>query len=120
MNSSNTQITDRALALLRREIAATKIGPGETVALVYFSEYVDRDRKTLDGFRPGYGAMAWRADQMHDWRVAQLPDGTTLPFFARFKMATDTRYSIDIASDAFGLFSIDPIPLPLGRSASLG
>lgn len=112
MNSANAEITDRALAVLQREMASVETGRGETAALVYISAHVDRNHKTPDSFRPGYAVTAWPADQRHGWRIAKLNDGTEIAFFPTFKAAADARYSIGLASESFGLFSIDLVPVP--------
>jgi hypothetical protein len=106
--TANTEISETALAALRDELKDIDPGPGEIAALVYVSQFVDRGGKTPTGFHPGYEVVAWRADQMHGWETARLSDGTELRFFPMFKTTVNSRYSIDVASVTFSLFSIDP------------
>jgi hypothetical protein len=106
---SNISLSERALAVFKRERAAVSVRAGEVFALAYMFSFVNADGSTVKGFRPGYMAGAWPAAQLSEkWALAKPPDSAEFYFLPRFKWRARDHYVIDLVSPLYALFSIEP------------
>lgn len=106
MAQPNARATVAAAAALRREVATTKLGPGEVPALVYVSDYREANGVQVPGFRPGYSVRSWRSDHMTNWKAVRLPDGLELRFFPLFASNDGDEVIVDLIESALVVFSI--------------
>lgn len=108
---TNISITDAAGEVLRRERARFRPRrDGEVFGLLYMSSFVNPDGTTVAGFVPGYMVASVAPNGSSDaWARVQLLDGPDFVFMPKFRWSIDEDYLIDLASPAFGLFSIGPV-----------
>jgi hypothetical protein len=105
---TNITITDHAAEVYDLELLRHQVKADEVVELGRMVAATDRDGVTLEGFLPGYALGPKRRKDVGPGDVlAVLPNGMQFYFWPRFEWGPDERYVVDIASEAFRLFSID-------------
>jgi hypothetical protein len=105
---TNISITQRAAALLDVErIARTRLMADDVFTLCYISNFTEPDGTSVEGFRPGYSAGYARAgDVGENWVEAS---GADLCFRPRFGWDAYRRYMLDVASERYRIFSVEPV-----------
>jgi hypothetical protein len=107
---SDVRISDEALRVLRKEIEDTRLQPGNVIGLVYVKEYVNPNGATVKGFRPGYMAGPWEADQLSDtWAQTQLASGELIYFIPRWKWDAQDPVLIALVAPNSRMFTISSI-----------
>lgn len=107
---TNISATKRAAELLDRHRAM--FGPrvvGEVFGLSFISSFVERDGSNVAGFSPGYYVDSISPMNLGPmWALAQPTGAPEFLFMPRFEWQAGERYVVDVASEAFELFSITP------------
>ena len=106
----NITIAERALATLRAELSACRLGRGDVAVLVYVFTYTNADGTTVQGFWPGYMVGPWPADQLTD-RYLELRSPGVVPFYflPKFAWTAEARYRVDLVAPGARMFSIGPV-----------
>jgi hypothetical protein len=108
---NNISSTGRAAELLDRHFVVFKPRrPDDVFALTYISRFVEKDGTTVAGFRPGYTVDSVSPAGLGEmWALAQPFRTPEFLFMPRFKWRADAKYLIDVASETFELFSVEPV-----------
>ncbi len=111
-NIHNISITDRAAMFLKKVRTRNRLQVKDLLEFGYISSFTNADGSTAAGFRPGY--MASRSGPpgsgpAPDDLIAHLADGTVFHFMPKFSWDPAKWYVVDVASEAYALFSIAPV-----------
>jgi hypothetical protein len=107
---TNISVASVASKVLRQQRAKFRPRqPGDVLALLYTSSFTNPDGTTVAGFRPGYMVVSHSPVGLADhWVRARLSDGSDFLFMPKFRWVADEHYVVDMASEVFALFSIEP------------
>ncbi|UYN99694.1 MAG: hypothetical protein KIT02_00140 [Devosia sp.] len=107
---ANISATVRAAELLdQQRVIFRPRDPGDAFALTFISSFVDERGSIVAGFVPGYTADSVSPMNLSDmWALGQPSGAPEFLFMPKFRWRADERYLIDVASEAFDLFSIGP------------
>jgi hypothetical protein len=107
---TNISVTERALPVLRKQRERFRPrDPGDVFALAYMSSFTNPDGSSVAGFSPGYMRHSVSPKERGEmWALAQPLDGVDFLFMPKFKWSADDQYIIDLVSEKFELFSIEP------------
>lgn len=111
---ANISITKRAAELLDcHRVLFKPRDPGDVFALTYMSSFTNADGTSVAGFAPGYTPDSIAPVALSDiWALAQPLGAPEFLFMPRFVWSASALYGIDIASEVFQLFSIEPVHGP--------
>ena len=107
---TNISISDRAAEVLDRLwVTYRPQEPGDVFALAYMSSFTEADGSTVDGFRPGYTVYSLGLEGLaRVWMLAEPAGAPQFYFMPKFDWSADEHYRVELASEAFGTFSIGP------------
>jgi hypothetical protein len=78
--------------------------------LVYWSRFVEPDGTTVAKFQSGYGFFPSRIEDLSpDCGVLQFPGRRSLYLVPRTGWDAAAHYRVDLISERFAVFSIDPM-----------
>lgn len=111
LRMTNISATTRAAELLDRHRAMfSPRDVGEVFGLSFISSFLERDGSEVAGFKPGYGVDSVSPINLGPmWALAQPTGAPEFLFMPRFEWQASEHYVVDVASEAFELFSITPV-----------
>jgi len=105
---TNIALTGTASRAIGQHVSRISLTPDEVFAVYYAASFTNKDGTPVDGFLPGYMVGPWPSKLLSPkWLVVRL-GGREFNLMPRFEWNASDKYLMDLISEPYGLFSIQP------------